>query len=38
MLSAFRLYATARIHDLRATLWTFSSLLVMAGYALWAVL
>lgn len=36
----FVAYATAQIHDIRATLWTFSSLpvLVMAGYALWAVL
>ena len=32
----FVAYATAQIHDIRATLWTFSSLAVisMAGYAL----
>lgn len=32
----FIAYATAQIHDVRATLWTFSSLsvIVMAGYAL----
>lgn len=36
----FVAYATAQIHDIRATLWTFSSLpvLVMAGYALVQVL
>jgi glutathione S-transferase len=32
----FLAYATAQIHDIRATLWTFSSLsvLVMTGYVL----
>lgn len=36
----FIAYATAQIHDVRATLWTFSSLsvIVMAGYALVQVL
>lgn len=36
----FVAYATAQIHDIRATLWTFSSLpvLLMAGYALVQVL
>lgn len=36
----FFAYATAQIHDIRATLWTFSSLsvIVMAGYALVKVL
>ena len=33
----FVAYATAQLHDIRATLWTFSSLAVitMAGYVLW---
>lgn len=36
----FIAYATAQIHDIRATAWTFSSLpvVVMAGYSLVAVL
>ena len=36
----FIAYATAQLHDIRATLWTFSSLvvIVMAGYVLWQVL
>lgn len=36
----FIAYATAQLHDVRATLWTFSSLavIVMAVYVLWQVL
>jgi uncharacterized MAPEG superfamily protein len=36
----FVAYATAQLHDIRATLWTFSSLvvIVMAAYVLWQVL
>jgi uncharacterized MAPEG superfamily protein len=36
----FIAYATAQLHDIRATLWTFSSLvvIVMAAYVLWQVL
>jgi uncharacterized MAPEG superfamily protein len=36
----FVAYATAQIHDIRATLWTFSSLSViaMAGYALFRII
>jgi uncharacterized MAPEG superfamily protein len=36
----FAAYATAQIHDIRATFWTFSSLSViaMAGYALFRIL
>lgn len=36
----FVAYATAQLHDIRATLWTFSSLavIVMAVYVLWQVL
>ena len=36
----FIAYVTAQLHDIRATLWTFSSLvvIVMAAYVLWQVL